>query len=213
MVAAEPILCGEIIALEKPLLQRTTGTFPASFYCHHCLKHTSFLLPCHRCSVVMFCSRDCLKAAERSYHFYECLAGLTILGFGEKSYNINKVILPAVRMILSHPVSYFRENKEKFKYLSEERRNLDSISEKSRYMSDDHSCFWDLLHKTDFDSSFFSKESTRGCMQAVGLFVMARHVIEILELCKYKIKKKDEDLMVSVALHAVGTCRHNVKVI
>ncbi len=161
----------------------------------------------------MFCSVKCLQAARDSYHSYECGAGLTALGRQEGSFTVDKVLLPTLRMVLSHPVSYFKENKEKFQYLSDKRRSPESFTEELPYLSNDQERFWDLLHKSDYDSSFYAKHFISGCLNPGGLFVMTKHVLEILETLKYNILKEDKDLMVSVILHVLGISRYNSKLL
>lgn len=60
------------LAVEDPF---TCVLLPALRYsrCWHCLqeKHQN-LLPCKRCTQVMFCSHECLDAANGSYHAFEC---------------------------------------------------------------------------------------------------------------------------------------------
>lgn len=62
VVAVEPIVCAEVIAVEDPLLHVSNRL--ELEHCGHCLRFTPFLVPCQGCNQVLYCSDECRQEAR-----------------------------------------------------------------------------------------------------------------------------------------------------
>ncbi len=71
MVAKEDIKIGTTILRESPITY-TLARDQSGTHCQHCFAIIKAVVPCLKCSWVCYCSQDCQKAAEQSYHKYEC---------------------------------------------------------------------------------------------------------------------------------------------
>lgn len=77
----QPLNVGDIVAIEKPFFKilkvdLEDNEYPETNvyqYCANCLSDNLMdLIPCAGCLTTMFCSQECLKAANKSFHQYEC---------------------------------------------------------------------------------------------------------------------------------------------
>ena len=78
VVARESIKPGDVIAVDSAIL----GELVPSKYstnCLHCLASVVRIFPCSTCSKIRFCSVQCQREAEESYHGFECKLGLADL--------------------------------------------------------------------------------------------------------------------------------------
>lgn len=82
LVANEAIQPGELIFLDVPLATKLNRQH-SMFYCHHCLlsfraspsqkvmSNFDIYFPCHACTYVLYCSREC-RDDDARLHKYEC---------------------------------------------------------------------------------------------------------------------------------------------
>lgn len=104
---------GDTLIVEDPF---TCQLNPKMRYkrCWHCMEENGrCLIPCKQCTQVMFCSTDCLNAAQSSYHSIECqiidyvlekVGGLQLLAMRTviKSVNAFGSLADMVRFIKEH---------------------------------------------------------------------------------------------------------------
>ncbi|XP_063227360.1 SET and MYND domain-containing protein 4-like isoform X2 [Bacillus rossius redtenbacheri] len=71
VVATRDVSVGDVLLMEEPfaavLLPRCYHT-----HCYHCFRRCRALVPCWRCSVVMFCSETCRKKSWEMNHHFDC---------------------------------------------------------------------------------------------------------------------------------------------
>lgn len=81
IVTNQALCVGDILAIEKPFFKilktdPADDEYPESNlyqYCANCLDDNLMdLIPCSQCLTTMFCSPECLKAADNTFHQYEC---------------------------------------------------------------------------------------------------------------------------------------------
>ncbi|CAG0919491.1 unnamed protein product [Notodromas monacha] len=70
VVAAENLMPGEVICVEKPVAATLSHLFWDT-HCFHCYKLISAPVPCMNCSAVFYCDEDCLKM-NCDTHAREC---------------------------------------------------------------------------------------------------------------------------------------------
>ena len=129
VVADEYITCGEIVAVEEPLLHRlctsssTEGLelTPARSACYACLRYTAHLLPCDGCCAVMFCSPSCHDGARRrdGSHGRECGLGLFAMRSANVYTGYERWPELALHYMIGKPMSWFLERKRSSAYLQE----------------------------------------------------------------------------------------------
>lgn len=91
---------GQVIALEDDFC---SIILPRVRYqrCVHCLQENNYcLMPCSGCSSTMFCSEECAKLANESFHKYEC----PIIDFMFHMFNV--IQLSAVRVAICALTSF-----------------------------------------------------------------------------------------------------------
>lgn len=74
IIAARDLNVGDVISIEKPFLMAPDddGSFKR---CHYCMSINFYqLIPCKRCTRVMFCNEDCRAKADERFHKIECSA-------------------------------------------------------------------------------------------------------------------------------------------
>lgn len=69
VVATRDISVGEVLAIEKPFCHILIEQFFT--HCHYCLKLCYHLIPCLKCTQVMYCDEEC-RENDSAYHKYEC---------------------------------------------------------------------------------------------------------------------------------------------
>lgn len=100
VVANKRLVPGDVIAIEEPF---TRVLLPALRFqrCWNCLCEFGMnLLPCNRCTSVMFCSETCQIEADGTYHPYECPIIDYLLAV------FNKIHLLALRTALMGVVAF-----------------------------------------------------------------------------------------------------------
>lgn len=95
IVANRNINPGEILLIEKPYAQ---FVFPEhrTLHCSECLELCYNLIPCERCSGVLYCSKACRRKAYIEYHRYEC-AILKHFGYDAINFNCTRMTLKAIQ--------------------------------------------------------------------------------------------------------------------
>ncbi|XP_063394307.1 SET and MYND domain-containing protein 4 [Cydia fagiglandana] len=69
--ATRDIGAGEVLLIERPHSGVLLSEFSKT-HCQHCFTKCPIPLACPNCPNVIFCSDNCLEAAQKSYHAYEC---------------------------------------------------------------------------------------------------------------------------------------------
>ena len=70
-MTSEDIKVNEIILYEKPHVSCLLEEYSWS-HCHHCFKRAVVFIACPKCSDIIFCSEECERAANSTYHKIEC---------------------------------------------------------------------------------------------------------------------------------------------
>lgn len=110
IVANRTINPGELLLVENSYVQCVFADIFTA-YCSECLEVCYNLIPCDKCSGVLYCSRLCKRKAYVDYHRYECAV---LLHFGFNMININ-----AVRMTLKAVKEFGKELTEPNVYRSD----------------------------------------------------------------------------------------------
>uniref|UniRef100_A0A182PJ03 MYND-type domain-containing protein n=1 Tax=Anopheles epiroticus TaxID=199890 RepID=A0A182PJ03_9DIPT len=72
VVTSRKLKVGDVVMIDKPFVTMA-GEHCRYLRCDYCLRERPFtLIPCDRCTWVMYCSRTCLSKAFNEYHRYEC---------------------------------------------------------------------------------------------------------------------------------------------
>ena len=114
-IAAQDIPLGTVLFREKPLTQ-TLNPEKFGTHCQHCFKAIRGVIPCENCTWVCYCSPECRKIANETYHKYECGIIKIIL---ESGFNVYPYL--ALRLV----------TKEGLENLLKIREDLEQRSEKS----------------------------------------------------------------------------------
>nr|XP_045606325.1 SET and MYND domain-containing protein 4-like [Procambarus clarkii]XP_045606332.1 SET and MYND domain-containing protein 4-like [Procambarus clarkii]XP_045606341.1 SET and MYND domain-containing protein 4-like [Procambarus clarkii] len=72
LVASRDIQPGEVLVVEEALAAVVKLDSTLRSHCSHCLRRCPVPLPCPSCSLVVFCSEDCLHAGVDGGHGAEC---------------------------------------------------------------------------------------------------------------------------------------------
>ncbi|XP_044752268.1 SET and MYND domain-containing protein 4-like [Coccinella septempunctata] len=107
--AAKDIPSGQIIIEENP---HGSVLSPENYLtnCQHCLISTDQIYACPNCPSVIFCSSNCERLANETYHKYECAFQNTLIQSGA---SINCLL--AVRIITQKSLKFFTETRLKLK--------------------------------------------------------------------------------------------------
>nr|CAD7411112.1 unnamed protein product [Timema poppensis] len=71
LVATRDITIGDVLAVEEPFVSFLMPEFRHT-HCYNCYLKCHTLLPCHYCSMAMFCSESCRKASWEKNHSIIC---------------------------------------------------------------------------------------------------------------------------------------------
>nr|XP_023013844.1 SET and MYND domain-containing protein 4-like [Leptinotarsa decemlineata] len=127
-VAKKDISVGTLIVKEDPhvaLLDKGRSLT----HCQVCFVYVDQLIfPCSTCTNVVFCSNDCKKQAEASFHKSECSLYPTLVG------NLDKLI--PLRILTQRGYEFFAEQKDKLLGNLESRNR--GLTKKEVYRSDDY---------------------------------------------------------------------------
>ncbi|KAL7647372.1 UNVERIFIED_CONTAM: hypothetical protein RMT77_000968 [Armadillidium vulgare] len=143
IIANRDIMPGEILVSEKCFSCILLPSY-LSFHCSYCLRKTYIPLPCPNCSLVVFCSEECLTKGLESFHSIECpvLSSLIALDCGK-----NPKL--AFRMIIQTPL---KELKSKVScYLKEKSNDPQHLgyNEENIYSSQDYRTIFHLVTNKD----------------------------------------------------------------
>ncbi|ESO01267.1 hypothetical protein HELRODRAFT_122600, partial [Helobdella robusta] len=141
--AVRDIMPGEIVLIEKPF---ASVLVPQQYWmrCNVCLKPTVNSLPCPNCVNVIFCSEECCKESQKSFHRFEC----KILGYF-KLLELDRFALLVLRTILTLPantVMNYTKSKMSSRY-SKSKKII--LNDKNQYSWDDYNTICDLVTNED----------------------------------------------------------------
>nr|XP_023013847.1 SET and MYND domain-containing protein 4-like [Leptinotarsa decemlineata] len=127
-VAKQDISVGTLIVKEDPhvaLLDRDRNLT----HCQVCFEYVDeFIIPCSTCTNVVFCSNDCKKRGDTSFHKTECSIYATLIS------NIDKLM--SLRILTQRGFQFFAEQKDKL--LSNLESCYRGLTKKEVYLSDDY---------------------------------------------------------------------------
>ncbi|EDS42181.1 conserved hypothetical protein [Culex quinquefasciatus] len=103
-----------VLLRQLPHAAVVTGEFCES-HCDHCCRRVEILFSCPRCMDVIYCSSECQKTAQESYHRFEC-GFLSYL----KNSGANVVAMLALRIVTQKSLDYFVEIKDELGSLGSE---------------------------------------------------------------------------------------------
>ncbi|XP_018564419.1 SET and MYND domain-containing protein 4 [Anoplophora glabripennis] len=132
--ATRDIMVGEILAVEKPFCHILIERFYN--HCHNCLKLCYNLIPCVRCTQVMYCDVKC-RDNDDGYHKYECRILATV-----RKLNIDKLKLLPLKIALlvkdKYPIIKEMDNTEEGLYHSDRYKEIHNLipNTSSRSVSD-----------------------------------------------------------------------------
>lgn len=164
ILAVQDIEIGEIIAIEKPFCSVLIDNFLS--HCHKCLQLCYNLLPCPDCTQAMFCSKDCLEAAQ-IYHSYECRILKTL-----RDLNVDKMKMTALIIAL---------------FVKDEYKNIQSnfiLNEKEMYYSNRYKEIHNLVSNTEHRtvSDLFKRATT-----AAILFYLVKNFTHFFDDATYEL--------------------------
>lgn len=131
--ATADIKAGEIVAFEKPF-SSVLSSEHLSTHCYHCKVRCSILIPCKRCTTIVFCSVFCRNESEY-YHRIECPILKTIY-----SYNVSVNAHLAFRAVTCNTEKDFIDGK----YL-----NQGALHAKTIYKHNDYAAIYNLCNHAE----------------------------------------------------------------
>uniref|UniRef100_A0A182P360 MYND-type domain-containing protein n=1 Tax=Anopheles epiroticus TaxID=199890 RepID=A0A182P360_9DIPT len=112
VVASAPLQVGDVLIIEEPyvtVLNSETKYLRCAF-CH--TEEPCLLIPCEECTIAMYCSQKCLRAAWQQYHQYECPILRDIDNLG------SPFLLIAVRLVIKAICTFEHDLEALRKHLS-----------------------------------------------------------------------------------------------
>jgi len=74
-IADRDVKVGDVLMSEAPFAAVMLPGEYMGKHCYQCFAATEAPVPCHQCSSVLFCSRECRDVAWQKYHWAECSFG------------------------------------------------------------------------------------------------------------------------------------------
>ncbi|KAJ8957475.1 hypothetical protein NQ317_004837, partial [Molorchus minor] len=166
--AVEDIETGTII-VEENAHSSVVDALHIVTNCQYCSISVDQPIACPSCGNVVFCSTNCERLANKSFHKVECLIQQSIFASGA---SVNCSL--AMRIISQRPFSFFKDKKNKLKdFLKDSCKK--SIIKKKSYRSD------------DYDNVFFlcRNQLARQKDELVHYSCMAIYLLRLLKFGKY----------------------------
>lgn len=169
--ATEDIPVGQIIIQENPhccvLAPENKLT-----NCQHCLISTEQVFACPNCPSVIFCSNNCERLANGSYHKFECAFQSTLY---ESGASINCAL--ALRIITQKNIKFFRDIRRQLKDFLK-----DNCSESYKF---------DVYKSENYKTVFFlcRNEFSRNKEELLHYTIMAIYLLKLLLHTDYFHKK------------------------
>uniref|UniRef100_A0A182JXZ3 MYND-type domain-containing protein n=1 Tax=Anopheles christyi TaxID=43041 RepID=A0A182JXZ3_9DIPT len=110
VVAGRALKAGHVVMIEKPYAT-VSSEHMKRVRCANCHNEAPFLLlPCEQCTVAMYCSGKCLKAAWQQYHRYECPILRAIWQFGTEHLAMTVRITAIAFATFDHDLEAIRQH-------------------------------------------------------------------------------------------------------
>ncbi|KAL3290275.1 hypothetical protein HHI36_023623 [Cryptolaemus montrouzieri] len=175
-IAKEDIPTGQIIIQEN---SHCAVVSPENSFsnCQHCLISTNQIFACPGCSIVVFCSSNCERKANRTYHKYECVFQKTLFQSGA---SINCAL--ALRIITQRDVKFFMGKRKQLQDFL--RDNCKKTFKKiNPYRSEDYSTVFTLCRN----------EFSRSKEELLHFSCMALYLLKLLKTSGYFLKREAQD--------------------
>lgn len=225
VVTTADLAIGQTLLIEE---QTTISKYIANYYrCGHCFKKFKNLIPCTECVQSMFCSNECLKAANKGLHKYECEIPeptryrnmpnnevfSMVLRFMIKLLNVfnsAETIIQSVTSLLKSDNLLSQLSGDKLSLAMNLQLETNKQNIPTEHLQD---IIWAtfliyniLMHFSSFNRQFVTEKQQRFLQHLIlHMFHIANHPIEPLELTKIKQDfLKSDDKIYACALYPVG---------
>nr|XP_023020907.1 SET and MYND domain-containing protein DDB_G0284059-like isoform X2 [Leptinotarsa decemlineata] len=141
-VAKQDISVGTLIVKEDPYVALIDKDRSLT-HCQVCFVYAGeCIVPCSTCTNVVFCSNDCKKRGDTSFHKIECLVYPTLISSLDK--------LMSLRILTQRGFEFFDEQKDKL--LNNLESHYRGLTKKEVYLSDDYDNMIFLYRNVDQQS-------------------------------------------------------------